>query len=254
MFAFSCFCLCVSAWARCWSSNDNIYYGNLTGVVSSCPSPLFTKFYLHDGYYTSCNIVAISQGGSGNKGCSYLAQNPLNECGIGYDCVPVYNCRAFCDTQCEADSLLCINNGGTWDYNGGATCGGMYCNMHQCDTTFNCIEYPFNRCEDVPSSGDVYCDVNGCTGLPYSRWYSEFRQECTNECGDIRTNSITGDTLISFNSSCDDTTQCSEETKCIDFPNTGSYALYKVCITGNESNRECGAESLFPSIYRRWCW
>lgn len=162
------------------------------------------------------------------------------------------SCQSCCITvespQCALDSLNCIQDGYTWEYNGGATCGGMACNTHQCDTTHNCIEYPFNRCEDVPSDGQIYCDENGCTGLPYSKWWSEYRKECTNECGDHTTQSFTGDTLITFNSTCSDSSHCSDETKCVDFPSSQTYLLYQVCIVGNDQIGNGAANNSYTNI------
>ena len=161
----------------------------------------------------------------------------------------LYGTWVSCDTQCEKDSVQCVSAGNEWQYIGSATCGGMSCvEPIPCDTTMNCIEYPFNRCEDVPSSGEVYCDENGCTGLPYSRWFSEYRKECSNECGDHDTQSFTGDTLITFDANCQDSLQCSEETKCVDFPSKQSYLLYKVCIVGNNQIGNGANNRSFPQI------
>ena len=128
------------AWAICQSADINIPYGNLTGSVSSCPSPSVTKFSMHGGYYTYCSITAISQGGVCNISCSRLSSNPLTNCNTDYTCSPVYNCRSFCYTACEADSLVCINNGNDWTTIPGGTCNGKGC--LDCDEKCQCEEQP----------------------------------------------------------------------------------------------------------------
>lgn len=182
-------------------------------------------------------------------------------CGNGY-VMPGYlhNCRfdrnCFCDivtsstacaSTCELDSLRCVQSGKIWAYDGGATCGGMSCQA-ACDTTMQCIEYPFNHCEDVPSSGQIYCDENGCTGLPYSRWWSEYRKECHNECGQYETQSFTGDTLITMNSTCSDSSKCSDETFCVDFPSKNTYLLYTKCIVGLDQVGNGSHNQSYPQI------
>lgn len=208
--------LCDAVLSNCSPVHQSSSTSYLTSLVSGgCRNSNFGDF--------NCPITGGIQGWCNTP--DRVSCNVQNSCTYSISC----------STQCEADSLVCVNTENMiWKYTGSATCGGMECVENTCDSTFNCIEYPFNRCEDVPSSGSVECDENGCSGLPYSRWYSELRTECQNECGEYRINSITGDTLISFDSSCDDTTQCSNETKCVDFPNSGTYALYKVCIVGNQ--------------------
>lgn len=214
---------------------------------------------------TTVNRVCsgVSQGGCNASSITVCDVLQYTQC-YGQWVLPGYvsNCNwrsnaCFCDIHvesnictngtCQLDSLKCIQAGKRWIYDGGATCGGMSCQA-ACDTTHNCIEYPFNRCEDVPSDGQVYCDENGCTGLPYAKWWSEYRKECTNECGDHTTQSFTGDTLITFNSTCSDSSHCSDETKCVDFPSSQTYLLYQVCIVGNEQIGNVAANNSYTNI------
>lgn len=236
LFLFLVLLFAVGSWAVC--TMPTIY---VIPVTPQCYFPVASE----NGCGRCCNgetmpenIVLTSAFSSTRSGpgmpytCGCRISNPLMSNSSGSD---GYATGFVCDNVCEADSLRCVNAGNSWEYTGVATCGGMECvEPSPCDTTMHCIEYPFNRCEDVQSSGSVYCDENGCTGLPYTRWFSEYRKECENECGDHDTQSFTGDTLISFNSSCNDTLQCSDETKCVDFPNSNTYLVYKVCIVGNE--------------------
>lgn len=208
LFLFLVLLFAIGSWADCWEETRSLSYRN-----KDCTSPT--------GTISCANGIEADRIESECK--SNIFGNPYKDITV-----------ICCNNSCNVDSVQCLKDGGKWEYNGGATCGGMYCNNYQCDTTMNCIEYPFNRCEDVESNGSIYCDENGCSGLPYTRWFSEYRRECQNECGEHNTQSFTGDTLITFNSSCDDSLQCSEESKCVDFPNTNTYLLYKVCIVGNE--------------------
>lgn len=243
VFVFLVLLFAVGAWSAC---------NTISGVVNGCSNSgtcSFAPVYgcvpsvvVATGEITSCadntyisRRVEIACGDNGTRNKFAVGGTAvMSECSGMYSNGKVSYTLTYCETQCEADSLQCLNDGGRWVYNAGATCGGMYCNKLQCDTTMHCIDYPFNRCEEVQSSGSVYCDENGCSGLPYTRWFSEYRKECENECGDHDTQSFTGDTLITFNSSCNDTLQCSDETKCVDFPNSNTYLVYKVCIVGNE--------------------
>lgn len=222
LFLFLVLLFAVGSWASCYNSNRTI--GCNETISSQCGSQPQKP--------PTCSVHGKDSPISGTyvAGCTNTGKNCFSSNGAGeWLCYGAI----VCSTQCEADSLSCVNEGNTWQYTGAATCGGMSC-QGPCDTTMNCIEYPFNRCEDVQSNGSVYCDENGCSGLPYSRWFSEYRRECQNECGEHNTQSFTGDTLITFDSNCNDTLQCSEESKCVDFPNTSTYLLYKVCIVGNQ--------------------
>lgn len=228
--AFFVACLAFSpSWAACQFGTNNPNLGS-----SSCGQSCSTL----DGNSTSASGYPYG----------YMYDCVNNGC-TNFSTVQACKCqRVYCKNSCELDSIKCFRDGGTWEYTASATCGGMSCNTHQCDTTFNCIEYPFNHCEDVPNSGQVYCDENGCTGLPYSRWWSEYRRECTNECGEHRIDSFTGDTLITFDTNCSDSSQCSNETKCVDFPSKQTYLLYHVCIVGNEQIGNGANNRSYPSI------
>lgn len=48
-------------------------------------------------------------------------------------CVYAYRCS----NQCEADSLACVNNGGSWEDTGAETCNGKSC-ITKCDSTYHC--------------------------------------------------------------------------------------------------------------------
>lgn len=157
------------AWAYCYNSMSSQPVKQDCGCHSyycgNNPTGTLCQEYQGCSGYPSDFDPSLDKGGDkcvvvGEGSCS---SDMSNYCGIYGSCVgqslqlPI----TCCTSQCEADSVQCVNDGGRWEYNGGATCGGMYCNTMQCDTTFNCIEYPFNRCEDVPSSGSVECDENG---------------------------------------------------------------------------------------------
>lgn len=158
------------------------------------------------------------------------------------------NCRATlrCRNQCDLDSIQCVNAGKSWDYiDGATTCGGKGCKT--CDTTMNCISYPFNRCVDVPAASLITC-VNGqCSGLPSAMFYSEFRIECRNECGDVETRSVTSDTAYIVGGSCDDDVNCGSEIFCGEFGN-GTYFLYKKCFAGRESVGNVTTQRAFAQI------
>lgn len=249
-FFFACL-VCSPSWGAC-----NIV--SSSGVFANCQSgnrdgfcKTGTSYTIQTGCSNACSSVSYWCDGGDNAPIIVPISASATNCDWfgdggrqGRFNITYYSCT----NQCEADSLKCLNDGGTWDYDGGATCGGMYCNMHQCDTTFNCVEYPFERCEDVPSSGEVYCDENGCTGLPYSRWWSEYRKECSNECGEHMTESVTSDTLITFDSSCDDSLKCSSQQFCVDFPSSGSYYLYTKCSVGNEQVGNVTTNRVVPNI------
>lgn len=151
-------------------------------------------------------------------------------CGSSSTCSPLGFMKTCCSNKSEADSSRCVNNGDRWVDVGN---GVKECKSGQCDTTFTCINYPYNYCEDVPSSGEITC-VNGkCYGLGGSKWVSYYDRNCTNECGDIQNNRVSGDTVYVPGGSCDDPLQCDPTTHCVDFDN-GTYFLYQVCLVGRE--------------------
>ena len=163
----------------------------------------------------SCSYLSYSFGDritlNGNPNCvvtGVLGGFNGNTCGCdGYYCSGRYVDADCYTTSCEADSVLCVNSGNEWGALGTATtCDGKGCKT--CDTTMNCVSYPFNRCVDVPAASEITC-VNGqCSGLPGSMWWSEFRNECSNECGDVLTSSVMSDTAFVVGASCDDDVKC----------------------------------------------
>lgn len=61
---------------------------------------------------------------STNTGCYGDAPNGYFDVGCNY--------QLQCDNQCDADSVVCINNGGTWTNTGASTCNGKSCKMSNC--------------------------------------------------------------------------------------------------------------------------
>lgn len=151
-------------------------------------------------------------------------------CGSQTGLSSAYVAYTLCTSQIEIDSLNCVNNGDRWVDVGN---GVKECKSGQCDTTFTCISYPYNYCEDVPSSDEITCINGNCYGLGGSKWVSYYDKNCTNECGATQNTRVSGDTVYILGGSCDDPLQCDPTTHCVDFDN-GTYFLYQVCLVGRE--------------------
>lgn len=74
------------------------YYIPGSGSIFNCPS-------------TNTGCYGDAPNGYFGVGCSYQLQ---------------------CDNQCDADSVVCINNGDTWTNTGASTCGGKSCKINHC--------------------------------------------------------------------------------------------------------------------------
>lgn len=103
VFLFSFFV--SGAWGACYT----YLYGQNVCYSCSCPA----SFVYNGFYWHGCRIV------QGNYGATC-------------------NCKGYCDTQCQNDSLVCLNDGGTWTNTGVETCSGYSCRM--CDAQCECEE------------------------------------------------------------------------------------------------------------------
>lgn len=127
--------LVSGAWAACTESSTSFsnspycdtesYY--TSGGVGSCYLP---------GCSSYCNgSTRIHIRGTGNGRPVWYFSNCRQTA-----CSPWGVTWAFtrCDTQCETDSLQCINDGGTWANTGAGTCSGFSCT--HCDAQCQCEE------------------------------------------------------------------------------------------------------------------
>ena len=100
------------------------------------------------------------------------------------------NCSYECDTQCDADSLKCVNAGNTWTENPNATCGKS-CNENGCtaqDTAT--INAQKARCDSLGGTNDFAlvnngaegCGLSGfcnlCNGNSYKELMKQQRKNC----------------------------------------------------------------------------
>lgn len=133
--------LVSGAWGACQTGNWSV--SNCRGAIrSSC------SYGLQCGNETTCDN---SVGGCGS-GCpaqcggyvgirkdrfSYCDNSTYPSCRI--ETSPVTSCyyTTYCDTQCERDSVICVNDGKEWTTISGGTCNGKGCLEH-CDSTYHC--------------------------------------------------------------------------------------------------------------------
>ena len=209
--------------------------------------------YLPDGYFQgdAGNCGAYVRGTCGNiicdrwnnyTGCPSYVSNRYNGNFVYY--VSSVECQSLinpfnascnwsyrCDSKNDADSLNCFLSGGRWEFN---DFNGMYeCNTSQCDSTFTCITYPYNYCNDVQNDLDITCVNGNCWGIGGAKWVSYYDRNCINECGATENTRVSGDTVFVPGGSCDDPINCDPTTYCSDFEN-GTYFLYQVCLIGRE--------------------
>lgn len=206
-------------------------YASCSQYITKVNGGVTCRGYLCAGMSVSCPTVPNSVLLYTDASECRLSNIP--SCGV----VDNYDIRCYyytCQTQCDLDSLNCVRDGGRWEYDvNSPTCGGMYCNTSSCDSTFNCTTYPLFRCLDVPASSQITCINGNCSGLPYSMWWSEARQECTNECGQYKTTVIQGDTAVTFGVACgEEQEKCSSKKYCTEIG--GNYIVYKKCLIGRE--------------------
>lgn len=192
-------------WADCRVALNSAYCQD---VILECPL---------NAYYCSLNSQT-------SQCVSYYGE----DCGAGRKWC--YQQLLECGSENEKDSSVCVLNGGRWVDVGN---GVKECKSNQCDSTMHCISYPYNYCEDVPSSGEITCINGNCYGLGGSKWVSFYDKNCTNECGATENTRVSGDTVYVPGGECTDSLQCSPQTKCADFSN-GTYILYQNCLVGRQ--------------------
>lgn len=115
---------------------------------------VFLFSFFVSGAWGQCSTDWQYSGGSGwsESACKNYCQSEYTrhcvESYYGYYCIDEWQgdisagfCRCkgtTCRTQCQADSLVCINDGGTWANTGAETCSGYSCT--HCDAQCQCEE------------------------------------------------------------------------------------------------------------------
>ena len=90
------------------------------------------SFYVKPLANTSFSYFIPGQGSIFN--CPSTKTNCYSYSPDGYFAVGC-NYQLKCANQCDADSVVCINNGGTWMNMGASTCGGKSCKLPVCKQT-----------------------------------------------------------------------------------------------------------------------
>lgn len=124
--AFLLFCAWGSAWAGCVPANLTrgttaeyfCAYSTTTGCTQEesncegeghCQTPCDSTTTLYGEVYTG-----VVEGG--NSRCIWIAYG-YQSCGVYYGALKQTDCvyTLKCSNQCEADSVVCLNNGNSWD-------------------------------------------------------------------------------------------------------------------------------------------
>lgn len=127
--------LVSGAWGACHTnvsynscSTDMTYYSNQCNsslnmsISHSCPGTSSAA---------TCNII-----GNGTNTC--IGSISFGSCAVyGFKTFTFSYIITYCDTQCDADSLVCVNEGKEWTTILGGTCDGKGCLEH-CDSTYHC--------------------------------------------------------------------------------------------------------------------
>ena len=61
-------------------------------------------------------------------------------------------------------------------------------------------------------------------------FYSEYRIECRNECGDVETRSVTSDTAYVVGGSCDDDVNCGSELFVVNLEMAHTFCIKNVLL------------------------
>ena len=255
------FCLClflalaVDSWGECqegeWEFSvlgtyGSCYYGPTCQSVSTlcrnsqqctgdCSGPVRSGSYY---YLNGTNVNLQTNMCKDNSGACSSASFSLS-----------CNFRMRCNDSCEAKQKECELRGDGWIWvpsDDPNECGE--CVKDTCTNT--CIEYAsMEHCIDVPASSSITCTQDGCSGLPYSMWWTDWKEECSDECGNKETNTIASDTLYSYDTTCDDSLKCSNEKYCVDGMAGGTYAVYKKCVLSSSCiGNNCPPAKAIPKI------
>lgn len=130
----------ANAWGNCIPYNDtfNGGYQDYSCVTEKCKDPSFgsTAPLCLDMPLCDCAGVIYQSGdffyiadASSNMQCKAESQSVCYSFNGGNRI-----CHSYlrCDSQCDADSVLCQNAGGTWTNTGASTCDGYSCKMSNC--------------------------------------------------------------------------------------------------------------------------
>lgn len=168
--------LSVSGWGRCQSTWATV----VSGGACACDGPNYTpRPSTYPGYESSVSNLP-----------SNCVAGPYI-CGSAMQCVVTGYNKTCCSNQCEADSLRCVQGGGTWRDDPSASCGkscGAPCPESVCDAyrqrceqvykgifTGNCV----NSGEGGAACCHGYCDI--CGGPAVVANYNEMKDICCNK-------------------------------------------------------------------------
>lgn len=220
--------LFVSSWGACspftqvysGSCPNSSCIGTATGQAT-CEGREFSTTCSGNGSYPLCIIVSIQSSYCyyGSPTWSYTTMN--------------------CDTQAEADSIMCVSGGAHW-VNG-------QCNFCDPEDNWKC-ETTSSIVKAQESSPDIICDASfgGCYSGNACAIYTEYQTSCVNECtGESTVESYRTDPVWQ-DGNCDavdiDKDDCGK-TRCIDMD--GNFALVHDCGSNNIIN---GVPQTFPVV------
>ena len=181
-------------------------------VPNNCPSGKYQasgEWFVKDWLGSSAQCATDGNGHYFYRGCYY------NLC---------------CDSQTEADSTSCVNQGKFW-VNG-------QCKTSLCDSTKWTCHTTTETTQTTVASDNITCIKGTCFGLTYCEYVTRNTTECDNECGTHteQTNEIP----MTYEGACNDDNlsddnMCSA-TKCIE--SQGQYSLYQMCQSRSVLNGE----------------
>ena len=115
----------ANAWAACTTTKKDDAF-NCTG------NPALSCRYENGGgqIYFGCYTTDFGGVYAHQSFACYTSQNCVISVGLsGVSCVATVT---TCSSQCDVDSLQCINNGGRWTNTGASTCDGKSCKFSNC--------------------------------------------------------------------------------------------------------------------------
>lgn len=120
----------VHGWGACTSYTDYVYDGtHMSGPDYQCLMNANISWAIG---YAERPCVSGEMHGCSVRGTATSSTTIIKSC--SYDQFVNRTSVEYlqCGNQCEADSLVCLQNGGTWIETGASTCGGKSCKMPAC--------------------------------------------------------------------------------------------------------------------------
>lgn len=246
------------AWGVCWENNrNNGYYSSLGNFVTCYSGPCDPSCSQVASYCTGQGCPSVYQVNSTFYATLPTAYPGASACDAGGNTCQQMSIRGCfysigCSTQCEADSIQCINSGKEWIPGTGGECGT--CN--DCDEQCQCEEQPgmiWNGTECVEDSSLCAEDRATCVSAGGTFSGSTNTGCCISTCDLCNTSTINRVVNLKQAQCCNQGLAPPDSMRsCYTLPNTECGMGTSVFNTMSSGEYECQDPNLDAQVKQRY--